>query len=152
MVHGGWQGGAGPGVEVEVAVDSISNRVAFRPDLVRVWILCGPEKSGLVKMVLFEVFGVSGGFRVEFVGNWSYFSKNGGANWNDLWFGVGCGGGISFWNLFLGIMGGAFTQLTGGRGALIIPIGCPNGMVWFGGINWLNGFLLSCPSNPLYII
>ena len=93
---GGAVAGAGPGVEVEVAVGSISNRVAFRPDLVRVWILCGPEKSGLVKMVLFEVFGVSGGFRVEFVGNWSYFSKNGGANWNDLWFGVGCGGGISF--------------------------------------------------------
>ena len=89
-------GGAGPGVEVEVAVDSISNRVAFRPDLVRVWTLCGPEKSDSVKLVLFEVFGVSGGFRVEFMGNWSNFSKNGGANWNDLWFGVGCGGGISF--------------------------------------------------------
>ena len=87
-------GGAGPGVEVEAAVGSISNRVAFRPDLVRVWTLCGPEKSDSVKLVrlLFEVFRVSGGFRVEFVGNWSNFSKNGGANWNDLWFGVGCGG------------------------------------------------------------
>ena len=48
-------------------------------------------------------FGVLG---VAFMGNWSYFSKNGGANWNDLWFGVGCGGGISFWYLFLGVMGG----------------------------------------------